>query len=120
MLAQPALPDRRPLPERLRIELESTPSDAVCRFVRERYAEAHHAQVQQLLPEQFVLRAADGRLLACAGMRQASCGPLFLEHYLDLPIEQQVAAQLRQPVSRSEILEIGNLAAMPGQRNNFV
>lgn len=115
MLAEPSFPAARRAPARLQLQLESTPGEAVRQFVRARFAEAHHAEVQQLLPEQLVLRAADGRLLACAGLRQAGLEPLFLEHYLDRPIEQQIASQLRQPVARKEILEIGNLAALPGQ-----
>lgn len=115
MLAEPSFPAVRRPPARLQLQLESPPSDSVRQFVQARFAEAHHAEVHQLLPQQLVLRAISGRLLACAGMRPAETGALYLEHYLDLPIEQQIASQLRQPVARKEILEIGNLAALPGQ-----
>jgi hypothetical protein len=40
---------------------------------------------------------------------------LFLEHYLDHPIEVTLQNRLRQPVRREEVIEVGNLSALyPG------
>ena len=44
---------------------------------------------------------------ACAAQRR----PLFLERYLDEPIELAVARRSGRPVPREEIVEVGNLAA---------
>ena len=52
--------------------------------------------------------------MASAGFKPASAGPLFLEHYLESPVEQQLASALQQPVLRDDILEVGNLAALDG------
>jgi Thermostable hemolysin len=48
---------------------------------------------------------------AALGFRRASSEPLFLEVYLDRPIESFVSATLNRPVARNEIIEIGNFAA---------
>ena len=53
----------------------------------------------------------DGRILAAAGCRLAGDAPLFLEAYLDKPIETVVADRLQAPVSRRQIAEVGNLAS---------
>ena len=48
---------------------------------------------------------------AALGFRRASAEPLFLEAYLDQPIEKQVSTILNRPVPREMIVEIGNFAA---------
>jgi hypothetical protein len=48
---------------------------------------------------------------AALGYRRAGTEPLFLEQYLDQPIEQAVSAVLGRRVGRDRIIEIGNLAA---------
>jgi hypothetical protein len=46
------------------------------------------------------------------GMRPAASAPeLFLEQYLDRPVEQEIAARANCPVGRDGIVEICNLAA---------
>ena len=102
-------------PARLHLSVHMTPPADIQRFVCQRFAQEHGAQVAQLLPWQCGLRDGDGRLLASAGLRSAASGPLFLEYYLSAPVEQQLAARLQQPVARHEILEIGNLAAEKGR-----
>ncbi|WP_409422845.1 thermostable hemolysin [Pseudaeromonas sp. ZJS20] len=90
------------------------PDAALTQFVAERFAAVHGARVDALMPWQAVLRRADGQLLASVGLRLAGREPLFLEQYLDYPIEQQLAAQLQLPVDRAAILELGNLASCGG------
>lgn len=98
-----------------RLQLCLEQQDEILQFVRQRFSEQHGARIQQLLPWQCVMRDESGAIQASAGMNPAAAGPLFLEHYLTLPVEQQLAARLQQPVARHEILEIGNLAASRGQ-----
>lgn len=85
-----------------RAELES--------FVRAAFARRHGASVRSLMPELLSLRDAHGRLRGVIGLRAAAAGPLFLEQYLDQPIEQALAARVGRAVAREEIVEIGNLA----------
>ncbi|MGE4410989.1 MAG: thermostable hemolysin [Sphingobium sp.] len=48
---------------------------------------------------------------AALGYRRAGEEPLFLEAYLDHPIEQAVSMVLGRPTERDRIVEIGNFAA---------
>lgn len=97
----------------LRFSLQR-PDETLTQFVADRFCAVHGARVGTLMPWQAVLRRANGQLLASVGLRLAGQGPLFLEQYLDYPIEQQLAAQLQQPVDRAAILELGNLASRGG------
>ncbi|WP_269530863.1 thermostable hemolysin [Chitinimonas sp. BJYL2] len=100
------------------VEPASTPD--ILPFVQSRYQAVHDARVAKLLPEQFTLRTANGELLATAGFRFAQREPLFLEHYLDSPVEQAVAEHLHRPVSRGDIVELGNLAAVGGHTHTLI
>jgi hypothetical protein len=51
-----------------------------------------------------------GSLQAVLGFRHANHNPLFLEYYLDRPVEQILADKLKAPVDRSRLVEVGNLA----------
>lgn len=62
------------------------------------------------MPKLIALRDVDFNLVAAFGMRAASSENLFLEQYLDEPIEVVLSKSLNQPIARSSITEIGNLA----------
>lgn len=79
-------------------------------FIRDVFASAYHATITHFMPILVALRDADGYLMAAFGMRDAAHEALFLEQYLDMPIERLLSTQLNQPISRNEITEIGNLA----------
>jgi hypothetical protein len=89
------------------------------RFIRATFAASHGAQVSSFLPTLLALQDA-GRIRSVAGFRPATHEALFLERYLDRPIEEVLAARMRaqrpdailsrQPIVRSEIVEVGNLA----------
>lgn len=85
-----------------RAELES--------FIREVFRRAHGADIRHFMPQLMSLRAADGRLVAVCGLRNAADGPLFLETYLDAPVEHTLASRAGEAVARRDIVEIGNLA----------
>lgn len=79
-------------------------------FIQRIYAERFGAQVTAFAPVLLALRDADsGELLAAAGYRHASDGPLFLERYLDAPVEQLLAPH--GAASRHGVFEVGHLAA---------
>jgi len=80
-------------------------------FIRRRFAEQHAARVTRFMPCLLGLHAADGSLHGAVGLRLAQSGPLFLERYLDLPIEEAIGLRAGEVVGRSEIVEVGNLAA---------
>ncbi len=80
-------------------------------MIRGVYADAFGAQPSQLAPMLLAAWDADRNCLAAAGIRLAAREPLFLEQYLDRPVEQAVASATAVPVARNTIVEIGNLAA---------
>ena len=96
------------------LDVHLQPDARILEFVQQRFALHHDARIEQLLPWQCTLSDGQGTLLASAGFKPASAGPLFLEHYLETPVEQQLASALQQPVLRDDILEVGNLAALDG------
>ena len=80
------------------------------RFVADSFQKMYGAEVQQFPPLLMSLRSDDGTLLGVLGLRAAHQERLFLERYLDRPVEQILAAKINMPVDRSGLVEVGNLA----------
>lgn len=79
-------------------------------LVQRRFLEIHGARiVPSFASYRQVARAEVPR--AALGYRRAETEPLFLERYLDAPVERLVSNALGRPVQRNHIIEIGNLAA---------
>ena len=98
---------------RLRPTLES--------FIASRYEQIHGARLRHFLPRLFGAVDAGGALVAAYGVRVANDGPLFLEQYLDAPIEACALARFGRRAPRSHIVEIGNLAgATPGALRSLI
>jgi hypothetical protein len=79
-------------------------------FIRDVFAQSYGARVPSFAPE-LALLERQGGIAAAAGWRGAAAGPLYLERYLDEPVEAQVSRLAGCPVRRSGIAEVGNLAA---------
>lgn len=79
-------------------------------FIANAFQNEHNAQITHFMPVLLTLQTQRGDLLAVAGLRTAEHQKLFLEQYMDLPIERMVASVLRHPADREHIVEIGNLA----------
>lgn len=80
-------------------------------LVRNVYQATYGARVPEFLPLLLELHGASSGL-AVLGMRLAQPHEnLYLEHYLESPIEQEIAVRMGRPVARGDIVEIGNLAA---------
>ena len=75
-------------------------------FLEQAYEDAFGGNLTAHYPSLMSIRDAGGRILAAAGFRRAADGPLFLEQYLDAPIEALVAG-----TAREQIAEVGNLAS---------
>lgn len=80
-------------------------------FIQQRFRKAHGAEIRHFMPQLFGMRDASGVLCAVAGVRLARDEPLFLERYLDVPIDPLISASANLPVNRSGVVEVGNLAA---------
>jgi hypothetical protein len=68
------------------------------------------AQIMQFLPYLLRLKISD-ELGAVVGVRAARNDTLFLEQYIDRPVEQIAAQAYATPIDRDQVVEIGNLAA---------
>lgn len=89
--------------------------DAPCRreveaFIAAVFKQVYGAEVSHFMPQLVALRDASGILMAAFGLRNAAQEPLFLEQYVDEPIEQLMSRQLQRNIRREEITCIGNLA----------
>jgi hypothetical protein len=85
-------------------------------FVRGRFLRSHGAQINTFMPTLLLLTDPGDGLAAVAGFRCALDEPLFLEKYLDAPIEQALSSQTRVRARRAEIIEVGNFAAIDSRR----
>lgn len=79
-------------------------------LMKSRYAAQHQAE-PRITYRNLLSQAAGESVGAALGYRRAHAEPLFLETYLDRPVEQVLAAALDLPVSRGDVVEIGNLAS---------
>lgn len=91
------------------VEADHPSRDAFEAFVEGRYAACFDARLQNHYPRLVGLVGWDGAPRAVAGVRFADEEPLFLERYLDAPIEDALAAD--RPVDRRGVVEIGSLAS---------
>ncbi|MFF2954892.1 thermostable hemolysin [Kitasatospora sp. NPDC057965] len=51
-------------------------------------------------------------VLACTGITVAGADPLFLETYLDVPVESLISSHRQVPVNRGEIIQLGSVASV--------
>lgn len=79
-------------------------------FIADVFRRHYGAEVHSFAPNLMLLEDSD-RITAAAGWRCAGEDRLFLETYLDEPIEAAIARLAGQPVRREAIVEVGNLAA---------
>ncbi len=78
-------------------------------YIADKYRLVHRANVNAFLP--ILLRASrDDATLGAVGIRPGQFRPMFLEQYLESPIEQQIAGFTQKPVDRLRLVEIGNLS----------
>lgn len=84
---------------------------AVETFIRERFAARYGARVRHFMPTLLQLEDDSGERHGAVGVRSAALESLFLERYLDRPIEEEIARQYGFAPARERIVEVGNLAA---------
>jgi hypothetical protein len=111
-----AVDDRRaqdglPQWESALIEVSHPRRKKVESFIAQRFLEVHGARISRFMPQLFALFDDRGRVLAAVGIRDASMQRLFLEYYLDSPVEQVIAERSGVASERARIVEIGNLAS---------
>ncbi len=98
------------------VAVDATPSPLRWRmeaFVRDGYRTRFDARVASLLPQLLGATDRSGTLRAVIGFGAGTRSPLFLEQYLDAPIEDAVTRVAGRSVRREQILEVGNLVTDP-------
>jgi len=96
------------------VQEQSTERRQLESSITRKFERVYGAHLNHFLPELLRLGVSD-ELGAVVGIRPAGSGALFLEQYLDQPVEQSIARAFKTPVDRAQVIEIGNLAAeVPG------
>lgn len=95
------------------VQLQAASADgqgeAEC-FVRHAFRAAYDARTEHFAPSLMSLRNDAGDLLAVLGLRPVGAERLFLEQYIDQPIEQLLSAAVAAPIDRGALVEVGNFA----------
>ncbi|MEJ2743635.1 MAG: thermostable hemolysin [Gammaproteobacteria bacterium] len=103
--------------------LRCTPSDkllsihaphnisAIHRFIAVCFFQEHQAKIDHFLPELITLTSHNNTPYAALGYQSAAEHALFLEQYLDTPIDVAISTAHGAAVQRSTVFEVGNLAA---------
>lgn len=81
------------------------------RFIEDTYAEAYGGQIHAHYPTLMSVQDEAGVLYAAVGFRHAAEAPLFLEQYLESPVEAVLAHAIGTHVDRVHVVEIGGLAS---------
>lgn len=85
------------------------------RFIHDCFHAAYGADITHFMPRLFELKTQRGERVAAFGIRNAGETPLFLETYLDQPVELAMEQKIGKALQRDKIVEVGNLAAVyPG------
>lgn len=80
-------------------------------FIEQVYARRFRSVIARHYPTLMNVHDQHGRVAAAVGVRLAADEPLFLERYLDQPVESALAPAMHDAISRGSIVEIGNLAS---------
>ena len=84
--------------------------EAAEQFIARGYLRSHRACVRTFLPQLLALTDAAGDLHGAVGCRRAGDESLFLERYLDAPVEEVLSSRTGIAVERAEVVELGNFA----------
>jgi hypothetical protein len=77
----------------------------IANYISDIYAKHYDAKIAVHYPMLFSIMNQQGEVLGAVGFRPAVDGDLFLEQYLDTPIEHKIK------VPRQNIVEVGSLAS---------
>ncbi len=88
-------------PERERVE----------NFISSVFYDSYGARINRHYPTLMSIRDSTDGILGALGFRQAGEESLFLENYIDQPIEAEIGKTYGLDVARNGIIEIGNMAS---------
>lgn len=81
------------------------PVSGEIRLIQTKYEEIFGARIRPNFSDYFNRRGAT------LGYRRATATPLFIEQYLDEPVEAVVARAFARRVERHDVVELGNFAS---------
>jgi hypothetical protein len=95
--------------------------DSLQRFIAGEYWRRHGARIEHFARQLLGLKHSDLGWIAGLGYTLPDAEPLFVEQYLDHPVEREIALRLGIPVQRNQVVEVGNLAAVgPGAARRLI
>ncbi len=80
-------------------------------FIKDVFHQAYGAKIRRFKPCLMSLRDQGNKLVAACGFVSAALGPLFLEEYLDQPVEALISARTGLTVRRDDVVGVGNFSA---------
>ncbi|MBL8414718.1 MAG: thermostable hemolysin [Propionivibrio sp.] len=84
------------------------------KFISQRFAESFGSRVEAFMPRLFSLRNREGDICGAFGLRSAN-QKLFLEQYLDTPVNRTITTCTGSHVERRSIVEVGHFSGkFPG------
>lgn len=91
-------------------------------FISRSFARMHGARISAFMPTLLGLRDSRDEVYCACGLRSAEGQNLFIEHYLDTPIETALqTAGGTGEIPRGQIVEVGNLAvSAPGSARELI
>jgi hypothetical protein len=94
--------------------------DCIERFIEKTYRYHYGSTIKGHYPILMSVDDPRGRVLAAVGLRLARDEPLFLEQYLEQPVDAAIRLVLSQSVERNAIVEIGDLTSAGGGASVFL
>ena len=79
-------------------------------YIHAVFSRAYAADVHHFLPLLVGIREPGGEYIAAAGLQPAAMNTLYLENYLDRPIDEILSDRMQLNINRGQIIEAGNLA----------
>lgn len=90
-------------------------------FIRRQFRLKHDAEIKYFMPYLLSLENSNRTVFSAAGFRPACDERLFLEKYLDEPVESLLSRQFGLDIHRSSVIEVGNLASdCPGSSRMMI
>lgn len=89
-------------------------------FIDRIYRRCYGAEIQAHYATILSVHGEDNTILGALGFRFARQGRLFLEQYLDAPVEEVLCNAYNEPVDRNTVTEVGNLASLGGGASIFL
>jgi len=89
---------------------DSADRDDIERFIINTLHHTYGADIKRFKPYLMTLRDQDDKLIAVCGLHSAATERLFLESFLEQPIEAVLSKHTGLPVMRGDIVEIDNFS----------